>query len=684
VDPEFEQDATGRGSQVTQVEISRRPDYSGLETAIKLVLKWGLVNGMDAQFCRRALTVGWQDWTLPTIRRLWEAIDRAQLRDGWREYGIQLDGVPRPPRTDPPVKTGWQAGTGTREVSCKKPGEFSVSFDYDPRLVNAIKQIPYSARTFSRKTRQWLVRVRKEEWVDIEAVNALWQFSQVHGLEWTEEAQAELEKLRQDILRQHERQKEAEKLSRDVSADIQIEGLGGELRPFQRAGLSYALQHKRVFIADEMGLGKTVQALATIHAGQAYPALVVCPKRLKTNWQREAQKWLPGVISSQDPEDMRHGLVKVLIINYDVLKKWHPLLEEIEWKAVIADESHYCKNRKTLRTRILKDIMKVARPKFRLLLTGTPVENRPAEYLPQLEILDRVREFGDGYSFLNRYCWNERDGTFSGARNLEELNQKLRGCCYVRRKKSEVLKELPAKQRAKVIVELDNFGEYAQAERDIKSWLKENLSSAIGADAPDLFSREQERIREKEKIDRGKNEALVKLAKLKQIAAKGKLSAAKEWIGDFLESGEKLIVFAYHIPIQQELARMFPAITVYTRGEKGTQYAVDAFQRDPNQRIIVCSFAADREGITLTASSNVLFVEQGWTSTSHDQAEDRAHRIGQEDSVTAWYMLADKTIDMHINAVIEGKRAIVDVATDGGKAVTERSTVAEIINRMLQ
>jgi hypothetical protein len=159
---------------------------------------------------------------------------------------------------------------------------------------------------------------------------------------------------------------------------------------------------------------------------------------------------------------------------------------------------------------------------------------------------------------------------------------------------------------------------------------------------------------------------LVKIEALKSTAARGKLEAVARWVEDFLESGEKLVLFGWHREIVDTLAERFgaPKITGDTSTED-RQAAVDCFQGNPDTRLLVCNVRAGGVGLTLTASSNVGFCELGWTPAEHDQAEDRCHRIGQRDSVNAWYLLAEDTIDTQIHALIEKKRAVVEAATEG-------------------
>lgn len=283
-----------------------------------------------------------------------------------------------------------------------------------------------------------------------------------------------------------------------------------------------------------------------------------------------------------------------------------------------------------------------------------------------------------------RFGWD-----FSGATNLEELNERLRATCFVRRTKQEVLTELPPKSRAVVPIEIDNRREYDRAEKDVVAWLGQQAAKeeAFLASVASLSPSEQARAISERRMGAeetaARAEQLVRIEALKQLSAKGKLEAVSEWVESFSETGEKLVIFAHHQAVVEELAQRFnaPSITGQTSVERRQEY-VDRFQTDPACRVIVCNIKAGGVGLTLTAASNVAFVELEWTPAAHDQAEDRCHRIGQTDSVTAWYLLGQGTIDEEIMALIEGKRIVVDAATEGREPLVGIGILSELISRL--
>lgn len=497
----------------------------------------------------------------------------------------------------------------------------------------------------------------------------------------------------------------SEAASRATDAELDLP-FAHELYGFQRAGVAYALEHGRTMFGDEMGLGKTVQALATVEMQDAYPVLVVTPAVVKLNWQRELngprinppyEGWLPHrgvtILEGRKPGPLNGD--DVVIVNYDVLGGWADTLTKHGFRSIIFDESHYLKNGKAKRTKAAKAISKTI--PLRLMLTGTPVLNRPVELISQLDVLGRLEEFGGFWGFAHRYCAAFKD-TFGwnlkGASNLDELHSKLRATCFVRRTKAAVLGDLPPKQRITVPIDFDRT-HYRKVEAELKVWLKkrlledsewtakiERLLKGNGRHPDGEIMDAQAEMEAREKWRRlGRAEALVKIEALKQTAAEGKLEPVTEWIREFLDAGRKLVVFAHHRKIVDGIADAireagFGVVTLTgsTTGD-ARQSVVDRFQTDPEVRLMVANMQAGGVGITLTAASDVAFVELPWRPGDLTQAEDRCHRIGQSDTVTAWYLLAADTIEEKIGGMLDSKRAVVDKATDGTDGIAPDDTI---------
>jgi len=422
--------------------------------------------------------------------------------------------------------------------------------------------------------------------------------------------------------------------------------LGGELAPFQWAGVRYVLDARRVFVADEQGLGKTIEALASIEADGAYPAIVVCPASMKLGWQREAIRWLPHrSVAVIEGRSVIPPTGEITILNYEIVAAHRDALARTRPRALVVDESHYCKNPRAKRTQAVRRLAGAVAPEgLRLALTGTPVLNHADELIAQLRVIGRLEDFGSGARFSHQ---------LRGQLSEERLHWHLRRRCFVRRLKADVLPQLPAKRQVVVPVALTNETEYRLAERDVIEWLRSQP-----LDLAELNARIAATLRA---------QRLAQLGTLQRLAARGKLAAALAWIEDFLASGEPLVVFARHVEVQQAVLKRFPAALHLLGGDSLSDHeaAIEAFQDPVGPPLIIGATRVAAQGITLTRASNVAFLELEWTPAMHDQAEDRCHRIGQHDAVTAWYLLAADTIDETMARLIQSKRAVVAAVTDG-------------------
>jgi hypothetical protein len=459
---------------------------------------------------------------------------------------------------------------------------------------------------------------------------------------------------------------EMEELSHGAVGPTAVTGVAAQMRPFQGAAVQYAMRARRTFLADEPGLGKTLQALASVELAGAFPALIVCPASLRLNWLRESAQWLPARRARVlDPDHPVLDDADVHVVSYDVLHRVTSFVRQRPPRALVLDEAHFCKNPTARRTEAALAIADALDDEaLVLLLTGTPVVNRPHDLISQLRILNRLEELG-GQRCLSQAHRNPHE--------LPILHTRLRRTCFVRRRKADVLEQLPDKQRVVVAVSITNRAEYQAVQADVARWVREQVEAdeRFLAEIETLPPPEREaaiRARGREAEQRARRaEALVRVGKLALVAARGKLEPAIEWIGAFLESGEKLVVFTRHRDIGDVLLQAFPGAAVATgriAADERTQQ-IARFQEDAECRLIVCSLDAAGVGITLTAASNVAFVEMGWTPATHDQAEDRVHRIGQHNAVTAWYLLAADTIDERIAAIVERKRRLVRATSDG-------------------
>lgn len=463
-----------------------------------------------------------------------------------------------------------------------------------------------------------------------------------------------------------------------------MKGLKGELFSYQADAVEYARLRKRIFICDEVGLGKTVEALAILVANEAFPALIICPAFAKGYWTRMVETWIENsTVQRINAGDVMTipGHRHVTVINYEILDRYvGKITGGMKPKGLVCDESHYLKNLKTKRTKATKAV--AASAFIRLMLTATPVENRPSEFASQLEILGQAGVFNGTWSFLQRYCNSYGPGRrdkfgfwdFSGAQNLEELSRTMRQHCFIRRRKSEVQKDLPEKTTVVVpmSMELSVLNEYMRAEGDVREWLI------------DTGRRDATAITGKVRA-----EALVKMEALKQIAVRGKMGQMQDWIESFLESDEKLVVFTTHTATLQAIIAKFPKLSAGIYGETPAierERIVERFNvpvADGGVQLLVVNIKAGGVSIDLTSASNVVFAEMAWTSTAHEQAEGRLHRHGQKSPVTAWYFVSSGTVEEQIFKLLEAKEKMVAAAVDGVKQTQQTGEGGTDVDMML-
>ncbi len=441
--------------------------------------------------------------------------------------------------------------------------------------------------------------------------------------------------------------------------------------PYQKEGIEAGLRWKRFLIGDEPGLGKTLQSIGVVDCADAYPCLVICPSSLKINWQREFEKFtdkkalvLDNSVATTWPYLIQMGMQQVAIVNYESLRKYfvwdirarkgQPFrLKDVVFcphinlfKSVIIDESHRVKDPSAQQTIFARGL--VEGKQWRILLSGTPVVNRPADLIAQLSIMGRLQEFGGRSKFLADYGGGEISKERRGnddedkPRNLEKLSSELYARCMIRREKAKVLKDLPDKTRTDLYVEISNRDEYNMAASDLAEYLRKYT------ECDDIDIRRKMRM-----------EALVKFMTLRSLSSKGKVKQAIDFVKTFLANDKPLILFCSLHEVVDEIMKAFPkAVRVTGRDSTAMkQAAVDAFQSG-KAKLIVCSIKAAGVGLTLTASSNVAFVEFPWTYADCCQCEDRAHRIGQKDNVTCYYLIGRHTIDRTLYNIIYEKKSI--------------------------
>jgi SWI/SNF-related matrix-associated actin-dependent regulator 1 of chromatin subfamily A len=465
----------------------------------------------------------------------------------------------------------------------------------------------------------------------------------------------------------------------DASIDIPSPP-GLEYLPYQKAGIAYALTHPRCLIADVMGLGKTIQAIGLANAlPDCRRVLILCPASLRINWQREWQKWDTKGLTVGIAEGKVWPDAEVVILSYSILGKHLAATRAAEWDLVIMDESQYLKNSKAQRTKEAlgggskgNHISPIPTKRL-VMLSGTPIMNRPIEFWTTARALDPQGLGRDYWSFVKTYCgaFKGRFGwDLTGSSNLTELNRIARSRFMVRRQQEDVLSELPPLRRQLVV--LAPNGAAQEVKREMAAWERHEKASAGIRDRMEAAEKEGDQETYRRAVDElrtARRVAFTEMAKERYAVGMAKVPAVIEHIENMLEEGiRKIVVFAHHHDVIEEIYMRFGVVnSVKLTGEMTTearQAAVDRFQTDPECRVFVGSIKAAGVGITLTAGSHEVFAEMDWTPGAIAQAEKRCHRIGQVYPVLAQHLVFDGSLDARMMLLLGEKEDVIAEAMD--------------------
>ncbi|MFG6443716.1 DEAD/DEAH box helicase [Microbacterium sp. P07] len=442
--------------------------------------------------------------------------------------------------------------------------------------------------------------------------------------------------------------------------------------------------HRSFLLADEPGLGKTAQSVLAASVANAYPLLVVVPNVVKMNWLREVGRWTPqrrATVVSGDGRDV-DAFADIFIVNYEILDRHLSWLGSIGLKGMVVDEAHFIKNLSSQRSQnvlaLAGRIREQVRNPLMLALTGTPLINDVEDFdaiwrylgwtnaeKPEPALMDKLEATG----------LTPADKAF-----YPEAREAVISMGIVRRKKKDVAADLPDKLIADLPVELDDeFGRSVrQAERELGERLAARYrrileargdrglaSGEIDEDIVRLVAHNE--LEESRAAGTGSENVFTMVRKIGQ--AKAHLAA--DYAVQLQRSVGKVVFFAKHIDVMDAAEAHFKASglrTVSIRGDQTTparQDAIDAFNNDPGVGIAVCSLTAAGVGLNMQAASNVVLAELSWTAAEQTQAIDRVHRIGQEEPVTAWRIIAAHTIDTKIAELIDSKQGLAARALDG-------------------
>ena len=508
-------------------------------------------------------------------------------------------------------------------------------------------------------------------------------------------------------IRRHDLRIFLSKSTTGANLDIPITS-GNRYLPFQEVGVTFALSRPIVLIGDDPGLGKTIQAIGVMNADPRIKrVLIICPSVVKTNWGRELKKFYIRyqghgiVVEGEMPKNK-----DIVIVNYEqvapelaslreaakaktqgpktrylrlaILRK---ALGEVPWDLLIIDESHYLQNSDAARTLGIlgggagkTKCLPIYAPKI-LFLSGTPMTNRPENLWTIIKAAD-PDDLGKSWEYYGtRYCkmWKAPWGMdSSGAANLDELQNRLRGTFMIRRRKLDVINDLPPKKRQIVVLKAPpRLAELLKEETDLYAPQQSRLDVVIQTAEAAIATAKKLGDDETYKKDAKKLPGIMEvdfmeLAKLRKLIAIEKIPHAIEYIRLMLEEHKKVVVFAFHREVITTIHEAFKksmnaGILIGDQSEDARQSTIDKFQDDPDCRLIVANLAICI-GFHLTAASYGLAIELDWRATVMSQAEDRLHRIGQKEEVLIQHLVFENSLDARQITTILEKQSVSDRA----------------------
>jgi SWI/SNF-related matrix-associated actin-dependent regulator 1 of chromatin subfamily A len=442
---------------------------------------------------------------------------------------------------------------------------------------------------------------------------------------------------------------------------------GQSYLPFQQVGIAYIHQHQYTLLADDPGLGKTIQAIGYLNSDRdVKKTLIICPAMLRLNWKKELRNWLVYEPTIDIGDTSYIPETDIAIISYEALAKQRPLIDSRNYDLIAADEVHMVKDCTTKRGRafwgkVNRGIYVIPRLNARkmICMTGTPMLNRPVDVWEYCQAFDPNGLGAVWTHFAYRYCaaWDAPWGfDYSGASNLEELQFSLRGSFMIRRKKSEVLKDLPPKRRQIVTITPDEgLLTAVKRERELFERNIIKINRAIDRAEEEQPEGDEKSYKETAKKlinlkmgEDGDRPLFSELAGLRHATALAKLSYAVTYIKLMLEEHEKVVVFAHHLDLLNGLYKEFERDNfVLLTGEVSMEERnrrIEQFQTNPKCRGCICGLTL-AIGITLTAADYGLLLELDWRQAIITQAEDRLHRIGQKESVLIQHLVFEESVD---------------------------------------
>jgi len=491
---------------------------------------------------------------------------------------------------------------------------------------------------------------------------------------------------RVDVITQiNEKRQSLRILTEDVKVDARF---NGTLLPFQKKGLDFLLKTNGcALVADEMGLGKTIEALAyLVTAPDAFPCLIAAPLVTLVNWEREIEKFVSmadgkpfvvkkirsgkkGELIEQRTLDNCGIPPMIYLINYDLVSKRRDDLAKIPFKTIISDECQHLRNPGSQKTAAVRELVDLQSVRHRIGMSGTPCYNHGVEIWSICDFINpgMLGTFAEFRSeFI--YSFDPKGAIVESKRGA--LYEMLTESVMIRRRKIEVLDDLPDKTRYRQEIDIDK-GYYESEMRKNLGKLHERLA-AVNARTDFKAMAETSAYTE----FKGSERMSAGMAKVPYIV---------EFVNEMMENEEPLVIFCHHLSVhaalQEKLSSYNPVTIIGGQNEQQRQDAIDAFQAGKT-KLMIAGLRAGNVGISLTKANYVIFAELDWSPAIHRQAEDRLHRIGQKNAVFAYYLEGKGTLDEKIVGVLTDKTlelneilgdANRDEVADGNTTLTDKN-----------
>ena len=594
------------------------------------VLTWGKFKGysLSTIYYRNQSYLQWMSTTIG-IPEVWKEAARLTLA------GEDISHLKIARTTQSPVAEKPQTSTSievTVTLIDSKTG--AVAMPYNPPLMERFK--------YEVDGRKW------------NGENKTWEFPAVHlpkvfkvfgdeNIKCDEKVLKLLEKLK-------DRREDLDEIRVKEDVDFDIKGMQLQLYPYQRVGVKFVERADgRCLIADAPGLGKTAQAIGFAQH-KNLKTIIVCPLSVVVNWQREVKKFTGKDATIWDSKSYDGKLSNQFhIVHYDAVAKVAGDLRKQEFDLLVCDEATYLKNRQTIRAKSVLGSYKERRKypglktKYCLFLTGTPVMSRPIEAFALLNFLDKER-FNNFFHFTQRY------GGWKGEapRNLQDLHDRTKDL-VIRRKKEQILTELPAKQRNDLYVELT---------KDEQKQYKELLREVFG----------------RWKIEKP---TIGHMPKLQGFLIEKKMPRLVEMVDEFLDNDKPILIFSNYLAPLKFLTEHYGNKAALLTGEMDRKERQISIDRLTSGEAKVGCFSLTAAGMGIDGLQHkidtVVFLNCDWVPANHEQAEDRTHRIGQKGQVQVYYMLCADTIDEYMRDILKEKQQVADLVVDGALVTPERS-----------